>query len=52
MRRRDFITVLAGATAWAATARGEQPRRTIGVLGSAFYGAFPGRGFIPPRTEG
>jgi putative tryptophan/tyrosine transport system substrate-binding protein len=42
MRRRDFITVLAGATAWAATARGEQPRRTIGVLGSAFYGAFPG----------
>jgi putative tryptophan/tyrosine transport system substrate-binding protein len=42
MRRRDLITVLAGATAWAAIARGEQPRRTIGVLGSAFYGAFPG----------
>jgi hypothetical protein len=42
MRRRDFITVLAGATAWAATARGEQPRGTIGALSSAFYGAYPG----------
>ena len=42
MRRRDFVTFLGGVTAWAATARGQQPRRTIGVLGSAFYGAFPG----------
>jgi putative tryptophan/tyrosine transport system substrate-binding protein len=42
MRRRDFVTFLGGVTAWAATARGQQPRRTIGVLGSAFYAAFPG----------
>jgi putative tryptophan/tyrosine transport system substrate-binding protein len=42
MRRRDFITVLAGATAWMSAARAQEPRRTISVLGSAFYGAFPG----------
>jgi putative ABC transport system substrate-binding protein len=42
MRRRDFITVLAGATAWAAAARAQKSRRVIGVLGSASYGAFPG----------
>jgi putative tryptophan/tyrosine transport system substrate-binding protein len=42
MKRRDFMTVLAGATAWVATARGQEPRRTIGVLGSASYGALPG----------
>jgi putative tryptophan/tyrosine transport system substrate-binding protein len=42
MKRRDFMTALAGTTAWVATARAQEPRRTIGVLGSAFYGAFPG----------
>jgi putative ABC transport system substrate-binding protein len=42
MRRRDFITVLAGATAWAAAARAQESQRLIGVLGSASYGAFPG----------
>jgi len=42
MRRRDFITVLAGATAWAAAARAQKSQRMIGVLGSASYGAFPG----------
>src|SRR6516164_7825959 len=42
MRRRDFITVLAGATAWISAARAQEPRRTIGVLDSASYGAFPG----------
>jgi putative tryptophan/tyrosine transport system substrate-binding protein len=42
MRRRDFVTLLSGATAWVATARAQVPRRTIGVLGSASYGAFPG----------
>ena len=42
MKRRDFITVLGGATAWAATAHAQEPRWVIGVLGSASYGAFPG----------
>jgi putative tryptophan/tyrosine transport system substrate-binding protein len=42
MRRRDFVMFLSGATAWIATARAEEPRRVIGVLGSASYGAFPG----------
>ena len=42
MRRRDFITVLAGATAWAAAARAQKSQRMIGVLGSASYGALPG----------
>src|SRR5215471_18686542 len=42
MRRRDFVTLLSGATAWVATARAQEPRRVIGVLGSASYGAFPG----------
>src|SRR5215472_12308728 len=42
MRRRHFISVLAGATAWVAAARAQEQRRVIGVLGSASYGAFPG----------
>ena len=40
MKRRNFITVLAGATAWVAGARAQEQRRVIGVLGSASYGAF------------
>jgi putative tryptophan/tyrosine transport system substrate-binding protein len=35
-------TLLSGATAWVAAARAQEPRRLIGVLGSASYGAFPG----------
>ena len=42
MRRRDFVTLLSGATAWVAAARARESRRVIGVLGSASYGAFPG----------
>jgi putative tryptophan/tyrosine transport system substrate-binding protein len=42
MRRRDFVTFLGGATAWVATARAQEPRRVIGVLGSASSSAFPG----------
>ena len=42
MRRRDFIAFLGGATALVPTARAREPRRTIGVLGSASYGALPG----------
>ena len=42
MRRRDFLTFLGGATTWVAPASAQEPRRTIGVLGSASYGALPG----------
>jgi putative tryptophan/tyrosine transport system substrate-binding protein len=42
MRRRDVVTFLGGATAWVAAARAQEPRRVIGVLSSASYGAFPG----------
>jgi putative ABC transport system substrate-binding protein len=41
MRRRDFITVLVGATAWTSAARAQEPRR-IGFLNSAYKGAYPG----------
>ena len=42
MKRRDFVTFLGGATAWAATARAQKSQRMIGVLGSASCGALPG----------
>jgi putative tryptophan/tyrosine transport system substrate-binding protein len=42
MRRRDFITIFAGATAWMSAARGQEPRRVIGFLGSGSYFTFPG----------
>jgi putative tryptophan/tyrosine transport system substrate-binding protein len=42
MRRRDFITVAAGATAWVAAARAQGPRRTVGFLGSGSHLTFPG----------
>ena len=42
MKRRDFIAAVASSTAWVAAARAQESRRTIGVLGSAAHGAFPG----------
>src|SRR5215467_4173472 len=61
MKRRDFITVLAGATAWMSVARaGESPRR-VGILGSGtketnapfvadFVKGLKGMGFIEGRN--
>jgi putative tryptophan/tyrosine transport system substrate-binding protein len=62
MRRRDFITVLAGATAWVAAARGEEPRHVIGYLSgfssregdpgvlAAFYQGLKETGFVEGRN--
>ena len=32
MRRREFISLLGSAAAWVSPARGQEPRRVIGVL--------------------
>jgi putative tryptophan/tyrosine transport system substrate-binding protein len=42
MKRRDFIAFLGGATALVSTAGAQERRQTIGILGSASSGAFPG----------
>jgi hypothetical protein len=42
MRRREFITLLGGVTAWVSSARAQEPRRVIGVLSSGVYGTLPG----------
>ena len=42
MRRREFISLLAGAAAWVSPARAQEAPRVIGVLGSASYGSIPG----------
>jgi len=59
MRRRDFITVLAGATAWMSAARGQEPRHVIGHLSGrsdvvpgalpAFYQGLKETGFVEGR---
>jgi putative ABC transport system substrate-binding protein len=41
MSRREFITVLAGATAWMSLARAQRPRHVIGSL-SGFSNLMPG----------
>jgi ABC-type uncharacterized transport system substrate-binding protein len=42
MRRREFIILLGGVAAWGAPARGQEPRRVIGFLGSGSSDKFPG----------
>ena len=42
MRRREFIALFGGAPAWVSMALAQEPRRVIGVLGSASYDSVPG----------
>jgi len=35
MRRRDFVSFPGGAAAWVATARAQELRRAVGVVGGA-----------------
>ena len=43
MRRRDFVTFLSGAIAWAAVAHAQEPRHVIGFLSaSGSSGVMPG----------
>jgi putative ABC transport system substrate-binding protein len=51
MRRRDFLTALAVATAWAYAARGQEPRRLIGVL-SGFSASSTLPGALPAFLHG
>ena len=53
MRRRDFVAFLSGAIAWATAVRAKEPRRVIGILGSASYDdTFPGTFFEGQRAAG
>ena len=42
MRRREFITIFAGAAAWVSLARAQEPRRVIALLSSSSSDTFPG----------
>src|SRR5215469_12772726 len=60
MKRRDFITVLAGATAWASGAYAQEPRHVVGFLSSfsdvipsslaAFYQGLEETGFVEGKN--
>jgi putative tryptophan/tyrosine transport system substrate-binding protein len=64
MRRRDFITTLAGATAWMSAARAQARRHVIGFLSAfessnampgtltTFYQGLRETGFIEGRDIG
>jgi putative tryptophan/tyrosine transport system substrate-binding protein len=51
MRRRDFLTVLAVATAWASAVRGQEPRRVLGFL-SGFTASSAPPGTLPAFIQG
>ena len=61
MRRREFIILLGGATAWVSPGRAQEPRRAIGFLSSgssdtstgalaAFVQGLKDTGFIEGRN--
>jgi putative tryptophan/tyrosine transport system substrate-binding protein len=60
MRRRDFVTLLSAATVSVATARAQEPRKVIGVVGSgpipgsetAFIRGLKAAGFIEGKDIG
>jgi len=42
MRRRDFITAVAGGAACISAGRAQEPRRVIGLLSSIAFNSYPG----------
>jgi putative ABC transport system substrate-binding protein len=60
MKRRDFMTVLAGATVWASSGYAQEPRHVVGVLAghshltpgqlAAFYQGLKETGFVPGKN--
>ena len=42
MRRREIITLFAGAAAWVSLARAQESRKVIGFLGSSSSDMYPG----------
>src|SRR5215469_12224141 len=60
MRRRDFVTFLGGATAWASGAYAQEPRHVIGFLSgnsdampgslAAFYQGLKEKGFVERKN--
>jgi hypothetical protein len=49
MRRRDFISVLAGAAAWPLAARAQQP--SMPAIGSLNSGPTPGMTYFPGQFQ-
>ena len=52
MRRREFISLLAGAAAWVSPARAQEPRRVIGVLSGFGLAGFFAEVLMPAFVQG
>lgn len=52
MRRRQFIGLLGGLTAWPATARAQQPKRRVALIMQAPEASQLGQGYVKAFREG